>query len=195
MLRHTLQRHSGLVRLAVPGHGRRVWSAGSFFAFEPVFCLCGNQSVSRATRPTYDVHTGRGCFEINPPFTLSGNHVSDHMGRILQRARFEEALTFVMVHARTRAARARRGCSDSCARRLGWRAGGTTISRATFIRERSRGPTCRRFRPSCSSSRRRKAENGPSRGPGGRHQKAFAWPRVKSKPAALGAAGAVAALH
>ena len=41
-----------------------------------------------------------GCFEINPPFTLSGNHVSDHMGRILQRAEdLRKPLTFVMVHA------------------------------------------------------------------------------------------------
>ena len=43
---------------------------------------------------------GEGCFEINPPFTLSGNHVSDHMGRILQRAEdLRKPLTFVMVHA------------------------------------------------------------------------------------------------
>lgn len=65
-------------------------SAGSFFAFEP----------------------SEGCFEINPPFTLSGNHVSDHMGRLLRRA--EEAqkpLTFVMIHAAAHSRMAHASCA------------------------------------------------------------------------------------
>jgi hypothetical protein len=140
-------------------------SAGSFFAFEP----------------------SEGCFEINPPFTLSGNHVSDHMGRILQRAEdSRKPLTFVMVHAAPHARVAREAGLQRFVREEVRLEGGRHYYLEGNFYQRAQPRAY--VPPFPSVVLFFSTTEGSKRWPVTRSlvddiKKAFAWPRVKSKPA------------
>ena len=140
-------------------------SAGSFFAFEP----------------------DEGCFEINPPFTLSGNHVSDHMGRVLQRAEdLRKPLTFVMVHAAPHARVAREAGLQRFVREEVRLEGGRHYYLEGNFYQRAQPRAY--VPPFPSVVLFFSTTEGSKRWPVTRSlvddiKKAFAWPRVKSKPA------------
>ena len=128
-----------------------------------------------------------GCFEINPPFTLSGNHVSDHMGRILQKAEdSRKPLTFVMVHAAPHARVAREAGLQRFVREEVRLEGGRHyyLEGNFYQRAQPRAyvppfPSVVLFFSTTEGSRRWPV----TRSLVDDIKKAFAWPRVKSKPA------------